>query len=42
MNTNQTSVRHTFSVGNPKEFFYSKEVEHQNDKVVYDIQYINL
>jgi len=42
MSTNQTSVRHIFSAGNPQEFSYSKEVEHQNDKVVYDIQYINL
>lgn len=42
LSTNDTSVQHHFSSGEPSTFTYSKQVEHQNDKVVYDIQFISL
>lgn len=42
LSTNDTSVQHIFSTGEPASFTYTKQVEHQNDKVVYDIQFITL
>lgn len=42
LSTNDTSVDHVFSFHQPNQFTFSKRVEHQNDKVVYDIQYVNL
>lgn len=40
--TNHTSVRHNFTDTNPDTFTYEREVEHHNDRVIYDIQYILL
>ena len=40
LSTNMTSVLHDFSNATPNHFDYHRPVEHHNDKVVYDIQYI--
>lgn len=42
MSTNNTSVKHNFTDTNPDTFTYEREVEHHNDRVIYDIQYILL
>jgi len=42
LSTNDTCVDHVFSFPGPNTFTFSKRVDHQNDKVVYDIQFINL
>jgi hypothetical protein len=38
--TNKTSVSHDFSPASPGAFKYSRQVEHHNDIVIYDILYI--
>lgn len=42
LSTNNTSVKHNFTDANPDTFTYEREVEHHNDRVIYDIQYILL
>ena len=39
-NTNKTSVTHDFNQASPSSFDYSRQVEHHNDIVIYDIHYI--
>jgi len=39
-NTNKTAVTHDFSLASPGSFSYSRQVEHHNDIVIYDIHYI--
>lgn len=40
LSTNKTSVIHDFTNAAPGHLSYDKSVEHNNDRVVYDIQYI--
>jgi hypothetical protein len=40
LSTNNTSVAHDFTSVSPTNHNYSKTVDHHNDKVIYDIQYI--
>jgi hypothetical protein len=40
--TNNTSVTHDFTNASPGQSVYQRTVEHHNDRVVYDIQYILL
>lgn len=40
LSTNNTSVTHNFAAANPAAHTYQKAVDHHNDKVVYDIQYV--
>lgn len=40
LSTNNTTVKHDFTAATPATHTYQKAVDHHNDKVVYDIQYV--